>query len=275
MDRALRGRGRGRVARPLLEAALIAEPIDPARRSRLCAGSAILASRSPPRSAFRRRPSAASLRRFGLNRLSALEPAQPVRRYERAVPGEIIHIDVQKLGKFNRIGHCITGDRNGQSNTRGIEWEYVHLAIDDPSRVAYSEILPDERRASCLRFLFNALRFFRSLDVKVCRVMTDNGSSFRSRRYAKALRGLEERSRKPSTPPAPNCLVHLATVFGVVLNRRAASTLGSRYSIPARTIISRPLGVKGAFSCVSIRSSANHRRLATSAFTVQTEWTTS
>jgi transposase InsO family protein len=142
------------------------------------------------------------LKRLGLNRLSALEPAEPIRRYERAAPGEIIHIDIKKLGKFSRIGHRITGDRNGQSNTRGVGWEYVHLAIDDHSRLAYSEILPDEKRASCLRFLFNALRFFRSLSVKVERVMTDNGSSFRSRRYAKALRWLRIKHlrTKPYTP---------------------------------------------------------------------------
>jgi len=142
------------------------------------------------------------LKRLGLNRLSALEPAEPVRRYERAAPGEILHIDIKKLGKFNRIGHRITGDRTGQSKTRGIGWEYVHLAIDDHSRLAYSEILPDETRGSCLRFLFNALRFFRSLGVKVERVMTDNGSSFRSRRYAKALRRLKIKHlrTKPYTP---------------------------------------------------------------------------
>jgi transposase InsO family protein len=142
------------------------------------------------------------LKRQGLNRLSALEPAEPVRRYERAAPGEILHIDIKKLGKFNRIGHRITGDRTGQSNARGVGWEYLHLAIDDHSRLAYSEILPDEKRASCLRFLFNALRFFRSLGVKVQRVMTDNGSSFRSRRYAKALRWLQIRHlrTKPYTP---------------------------------------------------------------------------
>jgi len=128
------------------------------------------------------------LKRLGLNRLSA--------------PGEIVHIDIKKLGKFNRIGHRITGDRTGQSKTRGIGWEYVHLAIDDHSRLAYSEILPDETRGSCLRFLFNALRFFRSLGVKVERVMTDNGSSFRSRRYAKALRRLKIKHlrTKPYTP---------------------------------------------------------------------------
>ena len=142
------------------------------------------------------------LRWLGLNRVSALELPEPVRRYERAAPGEILHIDIKKLGKFNRTGHRITGDRTGQSNTRGVGWEYVHLAIDDHSRLAYSEILPDEKRPSCLRFLFNALRFFRSLGVKVRRVMTDNGSSFRSRRYAKALHRLtiKHLRTRPYTP---------------------------------------------------------------------------
>ncbi len=142
------------------------------------------------------------LKRLCLNRVSALEPAEPVRRYERAAPGEIIHIDIKKLGKFNRIGHRITGNRTGQSNTRGVGWEYLHLAIDDHSRLAYSEILPDEKRASCLRFLFNPLRFFRSLGVKVRRVMTDNGSSFRSFRYGKALRllSIKHLRTKPYTP---------------------------------------------------------------------------
>jgi transposase len=127
------------------------------------------------------------LQRLGLNKLSALEPAEPVRRYEREHPGEIIHIDIKKLGRFEQVGHRITGDRKGQSNSRGVGWEYLHLAIDDHSRVAYSEIFPDEKRRSCLRFLFNALRFFRAHGVKVQRVMTDNGTSFRSGRYAKAF----------------------------------------------------------------------------------------
>src|ERR1700685_771188 len=142
------------------------------------------------------------LRRLGLNRLSALEPAEPVRRYERAPPGEITHIDIKKLGRFEQTGHRITGDRKGQSNSRGVGWEYLHLAIDDRSRVAYSEILPDEKRRSCLRFLFNALRFFRAHGVKVRSVMTDNGASFRSRRYSKALRLLKIKHlrTKPYTP---------------------------------------------------------------------------
>lgn len=142
------------------------------------------------------------LRRRGLNKLSALEPAEPARRYERQRPGEIIHIDIKKLGKFNQIGHRITGDRTGQSNSRGVGWEALHLAIDDHSRLAYSEIMPDEKRSSCLRFLFNALRFFRAYGVKVERIMTDNGTSFRSHRYAKALRLLKIKHlrTKPYTP---------------------------------------------------------------------------
>lgn len=142
------------------------------------------------------------LKRLGLNRLAALEPAEPIRRYERAAPGEIVHIDIKKLGKFNRIGHRITGGRIGQSKSRRVGWEYVHLAIDDHARLAYSEILPDEKRTSCLRFLFNALRFFRGFGVRVERIMTDNGSSFRSHRYAKALRRLRIKHlrTKPYTP---------------------------------------------------------------------------
>ena len=83
------------------------------------------------------------LRRLGLNRLSALEPAEPIRRYERQHPGELIHIDIKKLGRFNQIGHRITGDRRGQSNGRGVGWEYVHVCIDDHSRVAFAKIMPD------------------------------------------------------------------------------------------------------------------------------------
>ena len=116
------------------------------RHRRLCAGSATQASRSPRKSAVSAATVSRVLRRLGLNRLSALEPAEPVRRYERAAPGEIIHIDIKKLGRFQQIGHRITGDRKGQSNGRGVGWEYLHLAIDDHSRVAYSQILPDEKR---------------------------------------------------------------------------------------------------------------------------------
>ena len=152
------------------------------------------------------------LRRLGLNRIAALEPAEPVRRYERERPGELIHIDIKKLGCFERTGHRITGDRTGQSNSRGIGWEHLHLAVDDYSRLAYSEVLPDEKRRSCLRFLFYALRFFRRHGVAVEHVMTDNGPAFRSRRYARALRRMRIRHLrtrpirpKPTARPSASC----------------------------------------------------------------------
>jgi transposase len=88
-----------------------------------------------------------TLKRLGLNKLSALEPAEPPRRYERERPGEMIHIDIKKLGKFDQIGHRITGDRKGQSNSRGVGWEFLHVCIDDASRVAFSRIMKSERKA--------------------------------------------------------------------------------------------------------------------------------
>ena len=119
------------------------------------------------------------LKRRGLNKLRALEPAEPVIRYERKNPGELIHLDIKKLGRFDRIGHRITGDRTGQSNSRGIGWEYVHVCIDDASRIAFSQILPDEKAGSAIRFLNAALAYYASLGVRVARVMTDNGPATR------------------------------------------------------------------------------------------------
>ena len=84
------------------------------------------------------------LTRHGLNRWRDLEPAEPVRRYERERPGEIIHIDIKKLGKFDRVGHRITKDRTGQSNSRGIGWEFVHVCVDDHSRLGCAELMADE-----------------------------------------------------------------------------------------------------------------------------------
>ena len=89
------------------------------------------------------------LKRLGLNRLAALEPPEAVRRYEREHPGELLHIDIKRLGRFERIGHRITGDRHVRSRTAG--WEYVHICIDDASRVAFSQILPDQKKVKCGR----------------------------------------------------------------------------------------------------------------------------
>lgn len=142
------------------------------------------------------------LRRRGLNSLTALEPAEPVRRYEREHPGELIHLDIKKLGKFNQIGHRITGDRRGQSSHRGVGWEFVHVSIDDHSRIAFANIMSDEKKRSAIAFLKAALAYYESLGIKVERVMTDNGSCYKSFAFRRACKrlGLRHIRTKPYTP---------------------------------------------------------------------------
>jgi transposase InsO family protein len=145
----------------------------------------------------------AILRRLGLGRLAALEPRPPVVRYQRERPGELIHLDTKKLGKIAGIGHRITGRRSGMINRhRGIGWEALHVAIDDASRLSYSEILPDERQASATAFLGRTLAWFARHGVTIERVMTDNGSAYRSHafRRACAAAGLRHLRTKPYTP---------------------------------------------------------------------------
>ena len=142
------------------------------------------------------------LKRLGLNRIAALEPAEPPRRYQRQHPGELIHIDIKQLGRFERVGHRITGDRTGQSNSRGVGWEYVHVCVDDASRVAFSQILPDQKQQSAVAFLRAAVAYYKSLGVIVTQVMTDNGSCYKSfafRHACKAL-GLKHIKTRPFTP---------------------------------------------------------------------------
>jgi transposase InsO family protein len=142
------------------------------------------------------------LKRLGLNRIAALEPLEPVRRYERETPGELIHIDIKKLGRFERIGHRITGKRTGNASSRGSSWEFVHVCIDDASRIAFSQILPDEKRESAIAFLKAAVAYYASLGVTIARVMSDNGSCYRSKAFAKACRdlGLKHVRTRPYTP---------------------------------------------------------------------------
>ena len=141
------------------------------------------------------------LRRLGLNKLSALEPAEPVRRYERAKPGEMIHIDIKKLGRFSRAGHRVTGSRQDCRNA-GAGWEYVHVSIDDHSRIAFAKIMPNEKKRSATAFLKAALAYYASLGIKVERVMTDNGSCYKSFAFRKACKRLRLRHirTKPYTP---------------------------------------------------------------------------
>ncbi len=146
------------------------------------------------------------LQRAGLSRLKDLDPPEPVRRYEREHPGELIHIDIKKLGRFHQIGHRITGDRKGQSNPRGRRqgagWEFVHVCIDDASRIAFTMIMPDEKAVSAVAFLEAAIAYYQSLGITVARVMTDNGSCYKAfdfRRACKSL-GLKHIRTKPYTP---------------------------------------------------------------------------
>src|SRR5438477_5110755 len=114
----------------------------------------------------------------------------------------MIHIDIKKLGRFDRIGHRITGDRTGQSNGRGVGWEFVHVCIDDHSRVAFSEIKPDEKVDSAAPFLKAAVAYYKGLGVTVIRVMTDNGSCYKAFAFRDACRdlGLKHIRTKPYTP---------------------------------------------------------------------------
>jgi len=138
----------------------------------------------------------------GLSLLSAIEAREPRPRYERKTPGEIIHLDIKKLGKFSRTGHRITGDRRGQRSARGAGWEFAHIAIDDHSRVARIDIMPDEKKASAVTALCNAVAYFQSLGVTVARVMTDNGSCYRSEAFATACRErhIKHLRTRPYTP---------------------------------------------------------------------------
>jgi transposase InsO family protein len=141
------------------------------------------------------------LRRLGLGRLSALEAKPPTVRYERSAAGELLHIDSKKLGRIEGLGHRITGDRRGR--TRGRGWEYLHVAIDDASRLAYTELLPDERGPSCAGFLTRAAAWFAGLGVRIERVMTDNAFAYtRSQAFKAALAelGVRHLTTRPYTP---------------------------------------------------------------------------
>src|SRR3977135_4541664 len=143
-----------------------------------------------------------TLKRLGLSKLRALEPAEPPRRYERERPGGRIHIDAKKSGKFDKTGHRTTADRKGQSNSRGVGWEYVHVCIDDASRVAFSKIMPDQKKRSAIAFLKAALAYYAGLGIKVERVMTDNGSCYNSFAFKRACKrfGLKHVRTRPYTP---------------------------------------------------------------------------
>jgi transposase InsO family protein len=140
------------------------------------------------------------MQRLGLSRLKSLEPPAPVVRYERAAPGELLHIDTKKLGRIDGIGHRITGDRTKNHN-RGIGWDMVHLAIDDHSRVSFAQVLPDEKAVSCVQFLRQAVAYYASLGVRIERVMTDNGTGYKNTfKTACDELGIRHIKTRPYTP---------------------------------------------------------------------------
>lgn len=140
------------------------------------------------------------LRVRGLSKLSVLEPAAPIVRYERATPGELIHIDIKKLGRIVRPSHRVTGDRRDAVDGAG--WEYLHLAVDDHSRLAYTEVLNSEGKQDATAFLLRALIWFAGQGITVERAMTDNGSAYRSKLWRRACCALELRHlrTRPYTP---------------------------------------------------------------------------
>jgi transposase InsO family protein len=153
----------------------------------------------------------AVLRRVGLGKLSRLEPAEPPNRYERARPGELVHLDVKKLGRILRPGHRVTGTKRGRRQARrtaagarvGVAgWEFVHVCVDDATRLAYAEVLANERGPTAAQFLERAVAWFRSMGITVERILSDNGACYRSRAHAAACHelGLRHRFTRPYRP---------------------------------------------------------------------------
>ncbi len=140
------------------------------------------------------------LARAGLSKLSDLEPAQPVVRYEREAPGELLHMDTKKLGRIVRPSHRVTGNR--RDSVDGAGWETLFVAIDDHARLAFTAMHPDEKKAQAVQFLRNAVAYYARLGVCVQRLLTDNGSAFRSREFRQACLelGIKHSFTKPYRP---------------------------------------------------------------------------
>lgn len=148
--------------------------------------------------------SVATISRFvaslGLSSLSALEPAKPVVRYEHEAPGELLHIDTKKLGRIVRPSHRVTGDR--RDSVEGAGWEFAHVAIDDHSRAGFVQMHPDERKTSAVEFLKASVAHYAALGVTIKRLITDNGSAYRSKLFAKTCQalGIKHSFTKPYCP---------------------------------------------------------------------------
>lgn len=137
---------------------------------------------------------------LGLSSLKALDPCPAITRYEREAPGELLHLDTKKLGRIERPSHRVTG--NKRDSVDGAGWEFTHVAIDDHSRAAFVQVHPDERKSSAVRFLMAAVTHYANLGVRIKRVLTDNGSAYRSRQFARACQamGIKHTFTRPYRP---------------------------------------------------------------------------
>ena len=140
------------------------------------------------------------LSRAGLSRWADLVPSEPTVRYEHAAPGDLLHIDAKKLGRIVRMGHRVTG--NPRDTVEGAGWEFLFMAVDDHARIGFTQMKPDERQGSAIAFLRAAVAYFAGLGVTLRRVLTDNGSTFRSKRFPAACRhlGLKHSFTRPYRP---------------------------------------------------------------------------
>ncbi len=140
------------------------------------------------------------LRRLKLNRLRDLDPAAPIQRYEHAAPGDLLHLDIKKLGRFTGIGHRIP--EAPRRHVKGAGWEYVHVAVDDHSRIAFALIYPNEKGSSAAAFLAAAIAYYQRLGIRIQRVLTDNGPCYQSRAFRQLCQhhGIRHKRTRPYTP---------------------------------------------------------------------------
>lgn len=190
------------------------------------------------------------LARAGLSRLSDLQPSEPVVRYEHAAPGQMLHIDTKKLGRIERPGHRVTGNRRDAVDGAG--WETLFVAIDDHARIAFTDMHPDEKTPQAVQFLHNAVAYYRSLGVTVERLLTDNGSAFRSKDFARACKQLGA-SRGP-TGRRP-----MARPSGSSSRRCANGPMASPTRTPASELLRWSTGIITTTGIARIRASqASH-----------------
>lgn len=140
------------------------------------------------------------LRRLKLNRIRDLEPQPPVVRYEHAAPGDLLHFDIKRLVRIKQPSHRVTGDR--RDSVKGIGAEYLHIAIDDHSRIAFTAMYPDQTESSATHFLYSAIAWYARLNIDIRRVLTDNGACYKAHRFRNACGdlGIKPKRTRPYTP---------------------------------------------------------------------------